>query len=172
MMVFNVELVRFPLKQFAPDPDSRRKSADRRGGEEPRRSERPGRHHLHHRDNFPHRRAVASSKIERHAFPAPVEILQRTKVRGSQIGNVDIIANCGAVRRRIVRAKNLQRLAVFQGRANRPTESGASRVRVLRRVHPPVSAPAALKYRRATHRICPAAPIHSSTRSTASFESP
>src|SRR5690606_8000702 len=57
--------------------------------------------------NLEHRIAVAVAAIGDEAAPAPTQALQRQPVGGGEIADMDIVADTGAVRRRIVGAEYL-----------------------------------------------------------------
>ena len=59
-------------------------------------------------DHFEDREAVAVAAIERQRLAAGTQVTQRIGMRAHEIGDVDVVADAGAVRRRIVGAENLQ----------------------------------------------------------------
>ncbi len=59
-------------------------------------------------DHFEHRIAVAIAAIERRAGAAVAQVIQRGAMGAGQIGDVDVVADAGAVGRRIVGAEDLQ----------------------------------------------------------------
>ena len=59
-------------------------------------------------DHFEHREAVAVAAIERQRLAAGTQVTQRIGMRAHEIGDVNVVADAGAVRRRIVGAENLQ----------------------------------------------------------------
>ena len=55
-------------------------------------------------DHLEHRSAVAVAAVERRAGPAAPQIGERRRMRAREIADVDVVADAGAVRRRIVGA--------------------------------------------------------------------
>ena len=55
-----------------------------------------------------HRQAGAGAEIARHAGAAGLQITQRRDVGGGEIGDMDIVADTGAIRGRVIGAENLQ----------------------------------------------------------------
>ena len=71
-------------------------------------------HHPRHLDHLAHRIALADAQIEGH--PALlVERLERQNVGVGQVGDVDVVADAGTVRGRIVVAIDLDVRALAQG---------------------------------------------------------
>ena len=89
------------------DAKSTAGSPGRRGAD--RLRNRPARDALHRRDHVAHRRGPFGADVVGRRRPARLEPPQRAHVRVGQIGDVNVVAQAGAVRRRIVLAEDLDR---------------------------------------------------------------
>jgi hypothetical protein len=63
---------------------------------------------LYRIDHLEHRKATAVTTIERRRGAAGAQMGERIAMRGNEIGNVDVIPDAGAVRRRVVGAENIE----------------------------------------------------------------
>src|SRR3954469_4058826 len=64
-------------------------------------------HSLHGLDHFEHRIAVPIAAIECLARPAAAQMRKRRDMRAREIGDMNVVTDAGAVRRRIVGAEDL-----------------------------------------------------------------
>ena len=63
---------------------------------------------LHRADHLEHREPAAIAAIQHLALAAGAQIAERVEMRADEIGHVDIVADAGAVRRRIVGAEHFE----------------------------------------------------------------
>lgn len=63
-------------------------------------------HGLGRGDDFLHAEAAARAEIDRDGFAAFTQVFQSQGVRAGEIANVNVIADAGAVRRGVIRAKD------------------------------------------------------------------
>ena len=84
---------------------------------------------LHRPDHLEHREAVAVAAIQHLALAAGAEIAQRGEMGADEVGHMDIVADARAVRRRIVRAEDLEIRPLAQRRLARDLDEmgGAAR---------------------------------------------
>ena len=84
-------------------------------------------------DHLPHRVPHPGTQVDGLAGRAAVQALDRAQVRVGQVGDVDVVAHGGAVRRRVVGAEHLHGPTRAERAANHERDQVGLRIVVLRR---------------------------------------
>src|SRR5439155_25427819 len=74
------------------------------------------------RDDLTHRTALPGAQIERTALAPPGEMAKRPHMRIREVAHVDVVADRAAVRRRVIRAVDFNRLTGPKGGAQHPRD--------------------------------------------------
>jgi hypothetical protein len=70
-------------------------------------------------DHLEHRKAMAVAEVERQGGSAGAEVTQHVGMRAGKIGDMDVVADAGAIRRRVICAKNFELAAQAECRLHR-----------------------------------------------------